>query len=211
MTSTPLLSNRHTVLARRPLLGWRTVDLVVAAMLGVAFGVAYWGWAALYEPLSKLTTAFAPAVGLFGSPWLLAAVVGAAIVRRPGAALLTEVLAATVEALLGNEWGWTTLLSGVLEGLGVEVVLALFLFRRFGWLPLSLGAALSAVFECVYEWPAYWQGTFTVGQMYLYTAFFAASSFVVAGLGGWALTRAMGRTGALSAFPAGQEAVAARG
>ena len=103
-------------LAVRP---WRTIDLVSAALIGVTFGVAYWGWSTAYD---SLLTPFAnftgSAVGLLGGPWLMAGVVSGLVVRRPGAALYAEQLAAAVEALIGNHWGWTTLISGGLQGLG---------------------------------------------------------------------------------------------
>ncbi|MGH8965868.1 MAG: ECF transporter S component, partial [Actinomycetes bacterium] len=44
---------RGFALASRPLMAYRTVDLVSAAMLGVAFGVVFWAWGKLYEPLSN--------------------------------------------------------------------------------------------------------------------------------------------------------------
>ena len=47
-TKKPAASRAGTVLATRPLMGWRTVDLLTIAFLGVAFGVAYWG----YGPVS---------------------------------------------------------------------------------------------------------------------------------------------------------------
>ena len=61
-----------TVLATRPLLGWRTVDLLTIAFLGVAFGVAYWGYGLLYNgPISALGLAlgFLVAVGRRASAW----------------------------------------------------------------------------------------------------------------------------------------------
>jgi energy-coupling factor transport system substrate-specific component len=185
---------------------WRSIDLMATAVIGVVFGVAYWGWSSAYTALSTPVAGFiGPSVGLLGGPWLLAGVVGGLVVRRPGAALFAEMLAAAVEALLGNEWGWATLISGSLQGLGVEVALAIFLFRRFGWPVAMLGGALAATFEFCYEWHAYWQGT-TLDFKFGYWGFFVLSGAVVAGLGGWALTRALAATGAIDALPAGREA-----
>jgi len=185
---------------------WRSIDLMATAVIGVVFGVAYWGWSSAYTALSTPVAGFiGPSVGLLGGPWLLAGVVGGLVVRRPGAALFAEMLAAAVEALLGNEWGWATLISGSLQGLGVEVALAIFLFRRFGWPVAMLGGALAATFEFCYEWHAYWQGT-TLDFKLGYWGFFVLSGAVVAGLGGWALTRALAATGAIDALPAGREA-----
>ncbi|MGN6612677.1 MAG: ECF transporter S component [Angustibacter sp.] len=199
----------------RPSLGelarWRTVDLVTAAMLGVAFGVAYWGWSAAYNVLSPAFTAVPSLGGLLGGPWLLAGVVGALVVRRPGAALLAELVAANVEYLLGNQWGVATLVSGLLQGLGVELALAIFLFRRFGPWVAALGGALAAVLETGYEYVTYDYGTtFGAGGTVLYLATFVLSGVVLAGLLGWAIVRALTRSGALAAFPAGREQARAR-
>jgi energy-coupling factor transport system permease protein len=185
---------------------WRTVDLVTAAMLGVAFGVAYWGWSAAYNVISPAFTAVPSLGGLLGGPWLLAGVVGALVVRRPGAALLAELVAANVEYLLGNQWGVATLISGALQGLGVEIVLAIFLFRRFGpWVAAACGAA-AAVLETAYEYGTYDYGTtFGAGGTLVYLLTFMVSGAVVAGLLGWVLVRALARSGALGAFEAGRE------
>lgn len=188
---------------------WATVDLMTASLIGVAFGVVYWGWSATNTLLSTpLTNLAGPSVGLLGGPWLIAGVVSVLVIRRPGAALFAELLAAGVEALLGNEWGWTTLISGGLQGIGVELAFALFVFRRFGWPVAALGGALAALFEFGYEWQAYWKGTTVVFRLE-YLGFFALSGAVVAGLGGLLLTRALAASGAIDALPAGQESAAA--
>ncbi len=191
---------------RKATTSWRTIDLMTAAMIGVVFGVIYWGWSSAYTALSTpISNAVGPAIGLLGGPWLIAGVVGGLVVRRLGAALLAEFLAALVSALIGNEWGAATLISGLLQGLGVEVALAIFLFTRFTPLVAVLGGILAALFEWLYELNAYWQGT-TLDFKLGYLFFFALSGAVVAGLGGWALTRALAATGAIDALPAGEEA-----
>lgn len=197
-----LRSRRVTAL--RPLGSWRTIDLVAAAMLGVAIGVAFWGWNIVYALVSPATRAFPPIGGLLGGPWLLGGVVGMLVVRRPGAALLTELIAATVSALLGNQWGMTTLISGFVQGLGVELVFAALLWRRFGPVPALLGGAAAGAFAAVYEWFFYWIDWSWLWRL-VYGVAFTLSGAIVAGLGGWALVRALARTGALSAFAPGQE------
>ncbi|GAA0309868.1 ECF transporter S component [Kineococcus aurantiacus] len=184
---------------------WRTVDLVTAAVLGVAFGVVFWGWDVLYAVLTPLFTAVPFVQSILAGVWLLPAVVAALVVRRPGAALLAEVVAASVEALLGNQWGTSVLVSGVIQGLGVEIAVALFAWRRFGPAVAVLGGVLAAVLEGVYELFAYYAGEWTLPLQAVYVGCFAVSGAVVAGLGGWLLVRALARTGALSAFAAGRE------
>lgn len=197
-------SRRVTVPATRPLWRFRTIDLTTAAMLGVAFGVVFWGWDAVYSaPAAALGTV--PLLGILGGPWLVAGVVGGLLVRRPGAALLTEMVAASVEAVLGSQWGWTTLVSGGLQGLGVEVALAFFLWRRFGPGVAALAGALAAAFEVVvYEWH-WWYPTWSWDWKLAYLGLFCVSGAVVAGLGGLAIVRGLAKTGAVRAMPPGQE------
>ena len=48
--------------------------------------------------------------------WLVPAVLAPYIIRKPGAAVFAELVAAGVSALLGSAWGADTLLSGLLQG-----------------------------------------------------------------------------------------------
>jgi energy-coupling factor transport system substrate-specific component len=200
-------TRRGRALARRPLTSYRTIDLVAAALLAVGFGVLFWVWDQVYAvPSAALSALFSPLTGLLGGPWLLAGVVGGLLVRRPGAALFTELVAASVEAVLpGNQWGWTTLLSSGLQGLGVELVLALFLWRRFGAGVAMLAGLASAVFEVAgYEWWSYY-ADYAWSWKVVYLVAFAVSGAVVAGLGGLLIVRGLARAGAVNAMPPGQE------
>lgn len=200
------VGRRATVLASRPLLDYRTVDLVSAAMLGVAFGVVFWAWGLAYNaPSAAIGAVFPPLTALLAGPWLLAGVVSGFLIRRPGAALMAEVVAASVSALIGSQWGWTTLVSGVVQGLGVEVALALFAWRKFGPAVAVLAGVLAATFEVVFfEWWV-WVADFTWVWKLAYLGAFAVSGAVVAGLGGLALVRALAKLGAVNAMPPGQE------
>lgn len=199
-------TNRPTILASGPLMSWRGVDLITAAMLAVAFGVMFWGFDTfIYPILSTATAGFPPAGELMLGVWLIPAVVGALVIRRPGAALFTELVAANVELFLGNKWGVAVLLSGVLQGLGVELALALFRHRRFGVIVAVLGGVLAAAFEIVfYEWYSY-VADYSMAWKLIYLGAGMVSGAAVAGVGGWALVRGLAGTGALNAFPPGQE------
>lgn len=195
----------RSILATRPLMGWRTVDILTIAFLGAALGIAFWGWGVFYNgPLSAITFGFAPLGGLFAGPWFLAGVVGGLVVRRPGAALFCEVTAALVSMIPGTEWGATTLVSGIVQGLGTELVFALVGYRAFGIAAAMLAGAMAGPFAAFYEsftWIQDWSFAWKVS----YAAVLALSGAVVAGAGGWLLTRALAAAGALNAFPPGQE------
>ncbi|WP_214107169.1 ECF transporter S component [Acrocarpospora catenulata] len=191
-------------LAVRSPWAWRTVDFVVTAVLAVAFGVIFWGWDHLYGLAFPLFVAFPPTISLIGGVWTIAAVVGAAIVRRPGAALLTEVLAAAVELLLGNQFAVIALVSGLLYGVGIELVLAAFRWKRWGLPMLALGIAFGAFLQSFWgvnlyhpTWSLGWKIANGVGGI-------ISAAVIGAGLG-WVITRALARAGVLNAFPIARE------
>lgn len=196
-----------TVPASPPLRRWRTHDLVTAALLAVATGVVFWTWNFAYAALSPaLSTLLAPLTALLGGTWFLAGVLGGLVIRRPGAAFFCELLAALVSTLLGNQWGWTTIMSGVVQGLGAELVFAVLLYRRFGLPVAALAGAFAGVGGALYEW-----GTWLLGFDWtfklVYLGGYALSGAVIAGVGGWLITRALARAGALNALPPGREAL----
>lgn len=191
---------------------WRSVELVTVAVVAVALGVAFWGWDMLLYPWvsAGLNALFPPAASLTLGVWVLPAVIGALLIRRPGAALLCELIAATVEALLGSQWGLNVMVSGFLQGLGVELVVALFLWRRFAMPVAALGGACAAALElCVWEWWVY-QVEYTMPMRFVALGCAVVSCVLISGVGGWSLVRGLAATGALNAFPPGRERLAGR-
>ncbi len=185
---------------------WRTVDIVVTAVLGVAFGVVFWAWNLLWAATGAAFTAFPPAQAFMYGVWLLPAVVAPLIVRKPGAALFAETIASIVSALLGAQWGVQVVLYGLIQGLAGELGFAVFRYRRFGWVQALISAVLAgaaaAVLDLVYYYPLW-----TAGWKLTYVLVVVASTVVVCGVGGTALVRALARTGALSSFAAGRSRV----
>ncbi|MFC0674182.1 ECF transporter S component [Brachybacterium hainanense] len=191
-----------TAEAARP--RFRTIDLVVTAGIGAAFGVAFLGYGAFYSLISPLTAAFKPAEGLLAGIWILPAVIAALVVRRPGAAIGAELIASALEMLLGGQWGWGTIISGIVQGGGVELGFALLAYRRFT-LPVAMLAGLLATsLEWVYERFAYY-GEMGWGFALLLLAAMAISGVVLGGALGHAAVRALAATGALDPFGAGRE------
>jgi energy-coupling factor transport system substrate-specific component len=182
---------------------WRVVDIVVASVLGVAGGLVFSAWNAGSQPLRDAMVP--PASAIIVGVWLFPAVLGALIVRRPGAGAYTELVAAVLSALVGNEWGFATVWYGLVEGLGAEVVFALLLYRRFG-LPTALVAGAGAgvavgLMDTIIYYPDLSAAT-QVG----YIAIAIGSGVVIAGLGSWALTKALARTGTLAPLASGRVA-----
>jgi energy-coupling factor transport system substrate-specific component len=182
--------------------GWRTVDIVVTAVLGVAFGVVFAGWNVLTSAL--FSGAVNPPAYLVSGVWLAPAVLAGLIIRKPGAAIFAEVVAAAVSAVLGSVWGIDTILSGAIQGAGAELAFALFLYRSFSLPVAMLAGAGAAVGEWLHDMPIYYPDTAFEVQLAI-GAFMLVSGVLIAGLGSWLLVRALARTGVLSAFPPGRE------
>ena len=182
--------------------GWRTVDIVVAAVLAVVFGVVFWQWGAYWAWV--FTPPINPLAYLVTGVWLIPGVLAGLIIRRPGAALLTEALAGAISALLGSVWGLDTVASGIAQGLGAELVFAATLYRSFGPVTAILAAAGSAVGEWLHDAYFYFSGTAFEVQL-TYGVFMLISAVLIAGLGSWLLVRALIPTGVLADFPAGRD------
>ena len=184
--------------------GWRTVDLVVTAVLGVAFGVVFWAWNTLWAALDPAFKAFPPGQAFMYGVWLVPGVLAMLVVRKPGGAVFAMVLASTVSALLGSQWGTQVIWYGVLEGLAPELVFLAFRYRRFA-LPVALTAGAAAgLMAFGLDWFNYYLD-WSAGWLTAYAVILTASSVVIAGLGSWLLVRRLAGTGVLDAFASGRE------
>jgi energy-coupling factor transport system substrate-specific component len=180
---------------------WRTVDIVVASVLGVAFGVVFWQWGVVWAPL--FSGQVNPLAYLVSGVWLAPGVLAALVIRKPGAAIFAETLAAALSALLGSTWGLDTVASGLMQGAGAELIFAATLYRSFGLLTALLASAGAVAGEWFHDMTIYYPGV-DFGLQLAYGAFMLVSGVLIAGLGSWLLARAMARTGVLAPFPSGQ-------
>ena len=190
-----------------PSLRWRVIDIVTAAVLGVACGLIFVAWNQVgyagYEALKAILPGLG---GLVTGVWLLGGTLGGYVIRKPGAALFVELLAATVSMALGSQWAIATLYSGLAQGLGAEIVFAFVAYRRFNvWVAAAAGG-LS--FACEWFLELFTEGHLAKGVPYnvVYLVSGVASGIVLAGLLAWALTNALAKTGALDRFASGRGA-----
>ncbi|WP_420830337.1 ECF transporter S component [Corynebacterium uropygiale] len=189
----------------RPRRGWRTVDIVTAAVLGVVTGFIFVAWNIVGGNLYEVFNALTP--GLGGLPlgvWLLGGIFGGLIIRKPGAAIFVELIAAIVSMLIGNQWGVETIYSGLAQGIGAEIIFALFAYRRFS-LPVAMLSGMGAAAGA-------WILEFFLGNIakswdynLIYLLCTQVSGIVLAGLLGWVVVRLLASTGALDRFAVGRE------
>ena len=183
---------------------WRTVDIVVTAAIAVAFGVVFWAWNFVWATAGPLFAALPPAQNILYGVWLIPAVLAGLVVRKPGAALFAEVVAASVSALLGSQWGLDTLASGALQGLAAEVAFAAMRYRVWDLRTACVAAALSAVAAWVHDMPLYYPDLTLTDQLVI-GAFMVVSAVIIAGLGSVWLMETLAQTGVLAQFPSGRQ------
>jgi energy-coupling factor transport system permease protein len=177
---------------------WRTRDIVVAAVIGVAFGVAF----VLAGGIWKALEALGPLQNLFYGIWLMPAIVAPLIIRKPGAALFSEMVAAGLSAVLGSAWGVDTLLSGFVQGAAAELVFAFTLYRSWNFAVLAAAGLASAAAAYVHDVVVWYQG-YAQDVLVLIGLSMAVSGLILLPLASIALVRALRRTGVLDGFPAG--------
>jgi energy-coupling factor transport system substrate-specific component len=180
---------------------WRTRDIVIVAIVGVAFGVVFWAWGLVWNgPLDVLSSLALPVRDLGYAVWLIPAVLAPLIIRKPGAAIFAELVAAGVSALLGSTWGVDTLVSGIAQGAAAEVVFALVRYRNWSFPVLSAAALASAAAAWVHDWIV-WYATIDPTIQLVRGAFMAISAVVIVAAGSVLLHRSLKSAGVLEGFP----------
>lgn len=192
-------------MSNRPALRWRINDLVIGSVLAVACGFLYWIWGNAGYPLLTLLLSLAPEyASLAGGIWLIAGVLGGLLIRKPGAALYTELLAALVSALLGSQYSWLAVLSGLIQGAAAELVFLLFFYRAWGLVLALLAGALSGLAMGASEAALYYADEMSPAKALTYTLCALVSGLVWAGLGSWLIFKALLPTGVLDSLASGR-------
>ncbi len=199
----PALAGREGTTA--PVYRWRTVDIVVLAVVAAVFGVIFWAWG--YFPASSVFSAFPPLAAFPYALFVMAGPLGGLIIRRPGAALLAELIAALFEALVSVQWSGTSIIVyGLIEGLGAELGFLLFAYRVWK-LPAAVlsgalaGLAMAVLDLWIYRYYVGWSANYQLG----YVAAAVLGGIVIAGALSWLLVRGLARTGVLAPFASGRE------
>lgn len=186
-----------------PAASWRTVDIVVTAAIAVAFGVVFWAWGLVWGAAKPAFIFLPPAEYVISGVWLIPAVLAALVVRKPGAALFAELVAASVSTVLGSQWGLDTLLSGAIQGGMAEIVFGATLYARWNISVAIFAAVAAAIGEWLHDMPVYY-GKLAFPDQLVIGVFMVVSAIAITGIGSWWLARALAQSGVLAQFPAGR-------
>lgn len=184
---------------------WRPVDIVVASVLGVVGGLIFLLWNVTGQPVFSALALYPPIGALLDGIYVLPAVLVALVVRKPGAAVYGELLAATVEGLLGSHWGLSVLWYGLIQGLGAEAAFLLGRYRRWTLPVALLAGGLAGLAQGLLNLVTYVTGLTPFTQV-LYVGAEILSGAVIAGVLGWLVLGGLQRSGALSGLASGRGA-----
>ena len=182
-----------------PFAAWRTRDILVTAIIGVAFGVVFWAWGLAWGAFEPLNLVFPVLRDALYAIWLVPAVLAPLIVRKPGAALLAEMVAAGVSAILGSQWGVDTLLSGFVQGAAAELVFAFGMYQFWSFPVLATAAVASAAAAWIHDWVLYY-ADFSLELQLARGVLMAISAVVFVAGGSVLLARSLRRAGVLEGF-----------
>jgi energy-coupling factor transport system substrate-specific component len=191
-----------TMDAARPRRGWTTRDAVLVAVLAVVFGFLYMQWVPVWVAAAALGAQIGQEF-LFGF-WLIAGVLASYIIRRPGAALLGEFLAALAEVLFGAAAGTPLLVTGIMQGLGVEVVFGVRRWQDYSLLTVIIAGAVGMLVALPWNWFRLGYFQLNVGYLVVLLLVRLLSGAVVSGLLAKVIGDALARTGVLSNFAIGR-------
>jgi energy-coupling factor transport system substrate-specific component len=173
-------------------------EIVLTTVVAVALGVSFWGWTFIYE-IAKPALKVSGLSYLVAGFWIFSSVFLSQIVRKPGIALIASIIAAFVESLL-THWGIMSVLWGIVQGLGAEVIFMLFLYRKWDLKVLILASAMSAIFSYALDFSLYDYKNLSLGFNLIQLISFIISSVLLAGVLADVVSKRLLRLGLLDQF-----------
>ena len=190
--------------SRQALERWKTLEVILVANLALVFGLLFLGWGFVWKAAKPLNTIVPGTRDLVYGFWFIASIVAAYIIRKPGAALAAETLAALAEFLAGGEWGLTLLISGIVQGGMAEIVFAATGYKRYSLGVLMLAGAAAGVGSLVVDY-MFWYYDLSLGVLAVMLVARIISGAVLSGWLGKAIADGLYRAGALGAFAIARE------
>ncbi|WP_252504188.1 ECF transporter S component [Sporosarcina sp. Marseille-Q4943] len=177
---------------------WKLKEVVLMSLFSVVFGIVY----LLFLHVGNIWSGFIGPIAyewMFGI-WFIVSIICMYIIRKPGAAVISETIAAAVEVLLGNAIGPRLILVGVIQGLGAEAAFAATRYRRFDLWVLMLAGAGSSVFSFIYGYFLGGFAVFSTGYVMLMLGIRIVSGAVIAGIGGKMVVDGLLASGSLRGY-----------
>ncbi len=177
---------------------WKLKEVVLMSVFSVVFAVVY----LLFVHVGNIWSGFIGPIAyewIFGI-WFIVSIICMYIIRKPGAAVLSETITAAIEVMIGNAVGPRLILSGLIQGLGAEAAFAATGYKRFNWWVLVLAGIGSAVFSFAYGFFVSGYAALSPSYLALMLGLRVMSGAIIAGFGGKWVSDGLLATGTLRGY-----------
>ena len=178
-------------------------EIIFIAVLSSALGVVWWAYTFLYKILN---IALNPAglSPLLEGMWLTGGLLFPYIIRKKGSAFLGEFIAASVQAAISGQWGFQSIIYGLIQGLAAEGVFALFRYNNYRIYVLAMAGVAAAIPSFFLSWFLYdyWKMGFTYNVIQISAFCASAVAFAIFSK---LLADGMKKTGLLNHFEIAKE------
>ena len=180
---------------------WSTRDLLITAIISIAFAVILLGVAYLFilfiRPLGLLAQTLGQGI------WFIPAIFMGYILRRPGAVIVSQLMMRIILVPI-SPYGWMELVGAFVVGVPIELVFWATRYRHYRLPVLMLTGIAAGSLRTVVAWVPY--GLSELTSEFQITVI--VLTIVSGALAGWLaklLADAIAKTGVLSGYAVGQE------
>ncbi len=183
-------------------------DVIMISLISVVFAVIYLGAVYGASSLAVILTPFGLSVFaneiVFGI-WFMAATFAAYVIRKPGVAIIAEMLAAFLEVLMGNFYGPIVFVSGFIQGAGAEIAFASTKYKKFDMKTMFLASLGCTVLSFI--WGFFRSGFFDleIGLLVIMFAVRLLSAYIFSTLGSKFLADSLARINVLKGYAISHE------
>ena len=187
--------------------GWKLQEVIFVAMLCVVFGVVYLaatylstGLVAVFTPMGIGPMGYEVVFGV----WFMVSTLAPYIIQRPGVAIVSEIIAAVIEVLLGNMFGPMVIVTGIVQGVGAEAAFAIGRYKSYTMRDMLLASVLCCVVSFLWSFIRSGYLAFSVPVLVLFFVVRLVSSVVFAGLLSQAIGDGLAKTGLIKGYALGR-------
>ena len=187
--------------------GWKLQEVIFVAMLCVVFGVVYLaatylstGLVAVFTPMGIGPMGYEVVFGV----WFMVSTLAPYIIQRPGVAIVSEIIAAVIEVLLGNMFGPMVIVTGIVQGVGAEAAFAIGRYKSYTMREMLLASVLCCVVSFLWSFIRSGYLAFSVPVLVLFFVVRLVSSVVFAGLLSKAIGDGLAKTGLIKGYALGR-------
>ena len=174
-------------------------EMVFIAVVSAALGVFWWGYTFFYDIFKPFLKPLM-LENLLSGVWLMGGIFFPYIIRKPGSALLGEMIAAFIQGFIAR-WGVTSLIWGFFQALPVEILFLILAYKKWNTSTMLFAGFLSAVasFFLSFIWDK-WYLLHNPKYVTIQFVAFSISGIILGGLLSVLLANKLKPTGILNQF-----------